>query len=225
MKLYATIAVFALLVFGVGWTSHDLLDGKHRGGDRGSRSSDRGRRHSGSGPYLATVERFAEELALTGEQRAALDELMHVTAREIEAREREQQAIMLDSRRRLHEILTQEQEEKLAALEDEKWRVYREERVTACKEFAAEAFGPAVAEPVAAAVGRYERAKAEYFRSLRDCGEWPGPEQCNSMVSELRKRCEHELAPYLGPEQLEVLWKRLERCSMNGPPRSSRDPL
>lgn len=215
--------ILLALVFGIGWTSRLLAERTGDAGrpdrspretetsadagsdaERSYRGSRRGRFGSG-GPFLSTVEQFADELGLDDQQRSQLDMLMTETNRAIEEHENAKRELMRQTRPRIAEILTDEQQERMSELVREKRNAHdlanREQKL----DWLSGHSGLDEEGLLAArrALEAYDAAKAALFDGLRAQDSWPRDEDIRNAKDALRKERDDRLAELLGAETME----------------------
>jgi len=133
MRTYRAIAVFAALVFAVGWTSHVLSERVNRNGVHGSGHSGESRscprRFGTSGPNLEDIDLLTRELDLSLPQVQSLRQLVEETSDSVKALEKQIHCALFHSRDQVRALLTPEQAARLDAMRDEKWKAFRAQRV------------------------------------------------------------------------------------------------
>ncbi len=217
MRLYLWIAVLVLLIFGIGWTSRLLAEraGSPRIGPRSEShrpGPERFDRHGppGGGPFLETVEGFAQELQLTPEQLAALDRIMRETTDAVRAKEREIWEIMHRTRPQVLAVLTEAQRQLLEELIDARQAERREQWLDARLEWLR---GEVRLEEGALAAVRgiladYERKKGAFFDDLCQQEAFPEGLDVEARLDELRRERDEALGAHLAAEVIEGLRER-----------------
>jgi hypothetical protein len=213
MKLRFWMVLLLALVFATGFTLGVIAGGTVEGkvgidsdggdgsGRPGSRSDDGGSsRHLG--PYLASIEEFEEALALDAQQQDRMQALVDETTAEVARRERDIAEFLLSRRSGVEEILTLEQKDSFQKLIDEKWKVWRQERVRESVEwFERRDVDPDTLERVRQILTTHEDEKGAWFRGLRLSGEWPSREEMEIRMQEWSDR-RHELLSSVVGEKL-----------------------
>jgi hypothetical protein len=209
MKTYSWIAVLVVLVFGIGWTSRVVAERAGAGAPALRSEPGRGRPHrgAGGGPFLATVEEFAEELALTEEQRGALQELVDETAGKLAQLEEKVFDVKQQTRSDIREILEPAQLTRLEDLVRSSWDRYREEKLARLARWLDEEgrFDAETRRGVMAVLGDIAAEKSEFFAGMFAAEELPAAGEVEARLEELRERQEERLREYLDEPDLELL--------------------
>jgi hypothetical protein len=212
MKARLWTLLLVILVLGVGWTSRVLTEQARHGGwtsverkneSRGGRRGSRGLRSLG--PFLGSVNRFANELDLTEEQREELTRMVEETTGEVRRRELEIRDYLYSTKSRVNELLTVAQRQRLDELNERQWAAYMEERRRRSMEwFRRET---RLEEPVLVQVetilGEYHEARAVVFRSSRSEGRGSGSPDRRSQLTALQKDRDARLRTVITEEDLE----------------------
>ncbi|MBI4880466.1 MAG: hypothetical protein HY812_12525 [Planctomycetes bacterium] len=217
MRLYLWISVLLLLVFGIGWTSRLLAERAGTALD-GPRSEprrpgpERFDRHGppGGGPFLETVEGFAEELALTQEQLAALDRIMQETTDAVRAQEREIWEIMHRTRPQVLAVLTEAQRQLLEELIDARLAERREQWLDARAEWLQSqvSLDEGTLAAVRGILADYERKKGAFFDDLCQQEAFPEGLDVEAKLDELRRERDEALGLHLEADVIERLRER-----------------
>jgi Spy/CpxP family protein refolding chaperone len=210
MRSFIWLALFFVLVFGIGWTSRLLAERPADQPERTHRSERGGwsRSHGGygpGGPFIQTIEQFGEELALTEEQRTKLDAIMQETVAQIETHEHAIRDLMYSTRPRVLAILTEAQRAALDERIAEERREHAQERLTRQMDWLAEntELDATALADLEGVLIRYAEAKTRLFEGLWDQSAWPDEDELRQAVKELRSERDAGLANYLDEETMQ----------------------
>jgi Spy/CpxP family protein refolding chaperone len=218
MKTQTWIVILSLLVFGVGYTLGIItvrivsgstegprIDRRDSHGPRPDRGKRRGDRNGAMGPYLGSVQKFADELGLSDEQREKLRDLIEQTTEEVTRHERSISDLVLETRAKVDELLTDEQRDRLEELIQDSMRRYTEERIEGMVEWFRTEIG--LEEDDLARVrgileGYYEET-GRYFREHRRENRWPDHKEIEASLAEMREARDAELKSYVSDRDLD----------------------
>ncbi len=230
MRSFGWTMVLLVLVFGIGWTSRVVaerdsgalerlpveaaaedLAGSRLGGD--GPGGPRGGHHRRGGPFLSSVQEFADQLDLSSEQRAEIWAILDQTLEEVRELERSIWNVHQRSRPRMLAVLTDEQRADLERLVDDRRSEMERERIERTMKTITEAtsLDDGAAARARAALEGYERRKSRFFSELCDREAWPEDAEIKDAIAEFRAERDAALADVLPADVLDRIQDRRRR--------------
>ncbi len=206
--------------------------------DRGPRGDDRRRgdrpdgphppRGSSLGPRVDSIRHLADELSMTEDQRAELDRIVRETSAAIEEHERAIAEEALEARRRVDELLTEDQRQFLDDRVTKWFEAMRAEKLASLTAWLEENASLTGDELAAArvVVSDWLEAKGEYFRGLRREDGWPNREEQEKALGALSAERDEALGQWLDAPLVERFHKIADgrdRGPRSGDGRGGRD--
>lgn len=211
MKITSWILVLVLLVFGLGWTAAHLAARESSSALRDSdlntsanTNSGRDGPHSRCGPFLRSVDQFAERLALTAEQRTQMDAIVADTTQRVREHEKSIWDVKHQTRPRILALLTPEQQSTLDRLIDEERTAWQASKVDRRMEWVLQQdLSAAAVASVRQILTRYEQAKSAFFVQLMEAETLPAEGSVEEHMNSLQEQRDEELQKILGDSLLE----------------------
>lgn len=206
------VTLFVVVFVSLGWTTRVLteqISARETETMRPERAKRGGHGHRGrfpaSGPFLSNVEECADELDLSEAQRQSLQNLVAETTERVQEKEQAIRELIHQTKSQVSELLTQEQRDKLKAMNKKRWEDYSQRKVQRSMDWLSQELSLDDAKLAQARVifEEYQQARAQVFERLEQSSEPPSRGAMREQFQAAAQERDQRLAEVLTAEQME----------------------